>query len=76
MSMPSDLMSHLFSLPPVERYSLAHQLLDSIDDTASSEIDNQFLAELRRRREEMLQGREITVDWRGALTDIESSLSK
>jgi len=75
MSVPSDLMSHLFSLPPAERYSLAHQLLDSIDDAASSEIDNQLLAELRRRREEMLQGREIVPDWRGALAEIEDSLS-
>jgi putative addiction module component (TIGR02574 family) len=63
MSISSDLTSQVFSLPPAERYVLAQQLLDSIDDEAAAEFDAEFVAELKRRREELIRGDEA-VDWR------------
>ena len=69
-------MSHLFSLPVEERYLLAQRLLDSINDVETQQLDGQILAELARRREEMLQGKQTVVNWRRALGEIEESLSK
>jgi putative addiction module component (TIGR02574 family) len=76
MSLSSDIMSHLFALPPGERFSLAQQLLDSIDIAEAERCDEQFGAELKRRREEMLRGENILPDWRAALSEIEQSFSK
>jgi hypothetical protein len=76
MSLSSDVMNHLFSLPPGERYFLAQQLLDSIDDTEAAKCDEQFIAEIKRRREEMLSGEGLVSDWRAALAEIEKSLAE
>lgn len=70
------MMSQLFSLPLGERYLLAQQLLDSIEDKESEQIDGQILSDLLQRRDEMLRGEQIVVDWRDALGEIENSLSK
>ena len=75
MSLPSEIISQVFSLPASERYKLAQQLLDSIDGAATARFDDDFVAELRRRREEMLRGEETVADWRTALSAIETSLS-
>ena len=71
MIISSDLASQVFSLPPDQCYVLAQQLLDSIDDDAAAEFDAEFIAELNRRREELLRGVE-GVDWRTALYEIEN----
>lgn len=76
MSVSADIWSQLFTLPPSERFSLAQRLLDSIDDAEAAEFDNQFLTEVRQRREDMLRGEAIEPDWRAALSEIESSLSQ
>jgi len=76
VSISSDILSHLFTLPPSERYSLAQQLLDSIDDTEAAGVDAQFLTELRQRRDEMLRGDHIVPNWRDALVEIEQSLTQ
>jgi hypothetical protein len=76
MSLSSDVMNHLLSLPPVERYFLAQQLLDSIDDTEAAKCDEQIIAEIKQRREEMLRGESLVPDWRAALNEIEQSLAK
>jgi putative addiction module component (TIGR02574 family) len=75
MELSPDFMNQVFSLPASERYELAQQLLDSIDEGAAAELDREFLDELRRRRDQMLRGEEIVSDWRGALSSIEGSLS-
>lgn len=76
MSITSEMMSEVLSLPARERYELAQRLLDSVDDSAADELDEQFIAELKRRREEMMRGEETVSDWRGSLSAIEASLSK
>jgi hypothetical protein len=76
MAVSSDILNHLFSLPPGERFSLAQQLLDSINDSEAARFDEQLGAELRQRREEMLRGEQLVPDWRAALSEIEQSLSK
>lgn len=75
MNLPSDIMNQVLSLPASERYELAQQLLDSIDDATAAKIDEEMVAELRRRREEMLRGEEIVPDWRASLSAIEESLA-
>lgn len=76
MTLPSAVASQVFSLPATERFALAQQLLDSIDEAEAARLDNEFIAELARRREEMLSGQEIVADWREALGSIEKSLDK
>ena len=75
MSIPSDIMSQVLSLPAHERYALAQQLLDSIDDKAAETFDAQFIADLRQRRDEMMRGEHIVSDWRAALSEIDRTLS-
>lgn len=76
MSVSSDILSQLFTLPPSDRYSLAQQLLDSINDSEAAGFNDQFLTELRQRREELLRGDQIVPDWRVALGEIEQSLAQ
>lgn len=76
MTLPSAVASQAFSLPATERFALAQQLLDSIDEAEAARLDNEFVAELARRRQEMLSGQEIVADWRAALAGIEASLDK
>jgi hypothetical protein len=61
-------------LPPEQRYTLAQQLLDSIDEEAARQFDAHFVAELNRRREELLRGVELVENWRLAISDIEDSV--
>jgi putative addiction module component (TIGR02574 family) len=75
MTISNELVSQVFALPPDQRYALAQQLLDSIDDEEASQFDAQFVAELNRRREELLRGVEQPVDWRTALSEIERAFS-
>lgn len=76
MSVSADIWSQLFTLPPGERFSLAQKLLDSIDDAEAEQVDEQFLAEMRHRREDMLRGGSTEPDWRAALAEIERSLTE
>ncbi len=76
MSMTSEILSQLFKLPPLERFSVAQQLLDSIDDSEAAGFDDQFIVELRQRRAEMLRGDQIVPDWRLALVEIEQHLAQ
>lgn len=76
MSVTSEILNHLLQLPPQERYSVAQQLLDSINDTEAAGFDDQFMTELRQRREEMLRGDQVVSDWRRALGEIEQSLAQ
>jgi Putative addiction module component len=76
MAVEPDILSGLFSLPPGERFILAHQLLDSIDESETIRCDEQFALELKRRRAEMMRGEEVVPDWRAALSEIERTLSQ
>jgi hypothetical protein len=73
MSLSPEIVSQIFSLPAQERYELANQLLDSVDEAVGN-ADPDMSAELQRRREEILRGESIVPDWRLALTEIENSL--
>jgi hypothetical protein len=74
MNLPSEIVSQVFALPVDQRYELAQQLLESIDDPSLVEFDEPILTELRRRREEMLRGEQIVPDWRAVLAEIDNSL--
>jgi putative addiction module component (TIGR02574 family) len=74
MTISNELVSQVFSLPPDERYALAQQLLDSIDDAEAAQFDAEFVAELNRRREDLLGGVEVVNDWRIAISEIENAL--
>jgi hypothetical protein len=74
MELSPELVQQVLSLPPNKHFALAYQLLDSIDDRAAADLDEEFLAELRRRREEMLRGEETVTDWRAALSAIDNRL--
>lgn len=74
MSMSDELMSQVFSLPASERFELAQQLLDSIDEADAVQVDEEFIAELDRRHQEMIQGKDVITDWRGELDKISASL--
>ena len=76
MSLSRDIASQVFSLPAPERFALAQQLLDSIDEKESARLDAEFIGELKRRREEMQQGNEMVTDWTQGLSAIEKSLDK
>jgi putative addiction module component (TIGR02574 family) len=76
MSISQEIANQVFALPANERFELAHRLLDTIDDSAVAQFDDQFVAELRRRREEMMRGEQVVPDWRGKLAEITGSLSK
>jgi putative addiction module component (TIGR02574 family) len=69
-------MQQVFALPAGERFALAQQLLDSIDDSSAQELDAEFVAELERRHEEMVRGESIVEDWRGAIAEIKESLAR
>ena len=71
MELSPELIHQVFALPPQDRYELAHHLLDSIDDDDAADLDEAFVAELRRRRDEMLRGDEIVEDWRASLCAME-----
>ena len=74
MNLSPDVANQVFSLPAPQRFALAQQLLDSINDVEASRLDQEFIAELSRRREEMLRGEGIVTDWRAALQAAEGSL--
>jgi putative addiction module component (TIGR02574 family) len=74
MDLSPEIANQVFSLPPGERFALAQQLLDSIDESAMHRLDREFVAELQRRRDEMIRGEELITDWRSALDAIEGSL--
>ena len=74
MSLSSDIVSQIFSLPAQDRFELANHLLDSIDQREACSLGGDFTAELHRRREEMLRGEEIVPDWRAALAEIENTV--
>lgn len=67
MSLPADVISHLFSLPADQRYLLAQQLLDSIAEKEAEQADRQMLSELLQRREEMLRGEQIVNEARDVI---------
>jgi len=76
MTVPSDVLNDLFSLPPGERFLLAQRLLDSIHELEAAKCDEEFEMELKRRREEMIRGEEIVPDWRAALVEVEQTISR
>jgi putative addiction module component (TIGR02574 family) len=76
MSLSSDFISQAFSLPANERYELAQHLLDSIDEKSAAKLDEEFVAELERRHDDMVRGESTITDWRKALSEIEDSLTQ
>jgi putative addiction module component (TIGR02574 family) len=76
MSISDEFMSQAFALPAIERFELAQQLLESIDESEAMQVDQEFIAELDRRHEEMVHGEEVITDWRGALAEISAALKK
>ena len=73
LSISPETLSQVFALPANERYELAQHLLDTIDETSAAQFDEQFIADLRERRDQMLGGEESVADWRAAFSKIEAA---
>ncbi|MFO0790667.1 MAG: addiction module protein [Pirellulales bacterium] len=74
MDLAPEVIGQVFALAPQQRYTLAQQLLDSIDEQTASELDREFLADLQQRRNDMLSGNEVVADWQAALLTISQGL--
>ena len=59
-----ELMSHILQLPTAERAQLAAEILESLPADATFDVDDQeWMAEIRSRREEVLKGHTVMRDW-------------
>jgi len=54
------------ALPPDERAGLARDLLHSLEDPPSAEVDAAWVAEIERRARELDDGTVVPVDWEDA----------
>lgn len=70
-----DVRNFIYTLPAQERLALARELLDSIqEDESLWRLDDDFAAEVQRRKEDMLRGEQITPDWRTTMEEVRQSL--
>jgi putative addiction module component (TIGR02574 family) len=63
MSLPSELRSAVLSLPDSERLELATELLATVSPDVSGVADEEWIAELNRRRAEFERDRSTGVPW-------------
>ncbi len=52
-----ELKREALSLDPASRASLAHELIASLDELSEAEVEQQWLEEAERRREEIVSGK-------------------
>ncbi len=64
------------ALPSESRALLADKLVESLDTAALSSIDATWLAEAKRRRDEVRSGRAKTIPGDEALADVRRSLGR
>jgi hypothetical protein len=68
-----DLRREALALDLAERARLARDLLHSLDDLSESEIEQLWLDEAERRREEVMSGAVETVDMADALAEVRAA---
>ena len=59
----SRLLQDALALPPEGRAALANSLIDSLDETVEPDAEKAWAAEIRRRLEEIDEGRVQLVPW-------------
>jgi len=64
------------ALPSESRALLADKLVESLDTAALSRIDKAWLAEAKRRRDEVRSGKVQTIPGDEALADVRRSLGR
>jgi putative addiction module component (TIGR02574 family) len=57
------LLDAALALPEKQRALLAQRLMESVSDEEVEMLDDEFLAELERRREDMESGRVTPIPW-------------
>ena len=70
------LLQQALNLPPDERYQLAQQLLDSLDDAAMSPEEQAHWEEIARRSDEAHAHPERLIPWEQAKAEIEAELDR
>ena len=58
------------ALPPADRASLAHTLIDSLDNHIDFMDDEEFTSEIHRRAEEVESGKVQMIEWRQCMEQI------
>lgn len=69
-----QLAEQAMSLPPESRARLADLLVESLDANAPGPIDYLWLAEAKRRRDEVRSGRVRSIPGEEALQDVRNSI--
>ena len=70
-----EVRDFLFAMPPRDRLEIARDLLESVrDDEEYWQLDDDFAAEIQRRREEMRRGEQIVPNWRETMDEIRRTL--
>jgi putative addiction module component (TIGR02574 family) len=59
----SDLLSKALDLPNRERAEIASRLIESLDESPDTEIEEAWLAEIERRCAAIDRGEAKTIDW-------------
>ncbi len=79
MSALNDLLTQALALPEVDRASLAHQLLLSLDPPdveSDAEWEKAWVAEVEVRLDRLAKGEASARDWRAALADMRKAIEK
>ena len=72
----SDIEELAMALEPAKRLSLATRLMDSVEETESTEWTAAWSKELDRRAEALDSGTELPVDWATARAQVLAGLTK
>ncbi len=76
MAAVNTLASEVLALPAAERAKLVRQLLDSLESVPEEDFDLEWQAELRRRVEEVQNGKVEGIPWTTARENILNELEK
>jgi putative addiction module component (TIGR02574 family) len=74
MSIDDSVQSAALALPPEERAELAHALLVSLHEPADADADGEWVAELERRAQGVVDGTAKLMDWEEARQRITARL--
>jgi putative addiction module component (TIGR02574 family) len=71
-----DLIERAMQLPAKERAQLADELVESLDAETLTELDKKWIAEAKRRRDEVRNGYAQTIPGPEALQRVRDSIKK
>ena len=71
-----ELAKWAMDLPPEQRAQLADELIESLDAKTLGELDKKWIAEAKRRRDEVRNGYSQTVEGSAALKQVRDSVKR